>query len=111
MFEGEHYTRTTVRSFRMVGNAGPVAPSVVKDCLTSGTHRRRPVVMADWAGKLDAFLSFNERDVLTPAGQLRMDVAHKLAAEALAADADDIAQLEEMENAAKKGGKKGGEDA
>jgi hypothetical protein len=78
-------------------------------------RRRRPVTMAEWADKLDAFLSFNERDVLTHAGRLRMDVAQKLAverfeafdtkrrtAEALAADTDDIAQLEEMEKAAKR---------
>lgn len=124
MSKGEHYARTTVRNFRMVGNAGPVAPSVVKDCLTSGAHRRRPVSMAEWSDKLDAFLSFNERDVLTHAGRLRMDVAQKLAAErfeafdasrraaeALAADEADIAQLEGMEKAAKKGRKKGGGDA
>jgi hypothetical protein len=86
-------------------------------------RRRRPVSMAEWADKLDAFLSFNERDVLTHAGRLRMDVAQKLAverfevfdanrrtAEALAADEADIAQLEEMEKAAKER-KKGGDDA
>jgi hypothetical protein len=86
-------------------------------------RRRRPVSMAEWADKLDAFLSFNERDVLTHAGRLRMDVAQKLAverfevfdanrraAEALAADEVDIAQLEEMEKAAK-GQKKDGGDA
>lgn len=85
--------------------------------------RRRPVTMAEWADKLDAFLSFNERDVLTHAGRLRMDVAQKLATErfelfdtnrraaaAFAADEADIAQLEEVEKAAK-GRKKGGEDA
>lgn len=76
--------------------------------------RRRPVTMAEWADKLDAFLSFNERDVLTHAGRLRMDVAQQLAAdrfevfdanrraaEALEADETDFAQLEEMEKAAK----------
>lgn len=85
--------------------------------------RRRAVTMAQWADKLDAFLSFNERDVLTHAGKLRMDVAQKLAierfeafdknrraAEALAADEADIAQLEEMEKATKER-KKGGDDA
>ncbi|TVR11413.1 MAG: hydroxyacid dehydrogenase [Salinarimonadaceae bacterium] len=85
-------------------------------------RRRRPVAMAEWADKLDAFLSFNERDVLTHAGRLRMDVAQKLAverfevfdakrraAEALAADEADIAQLEEMEKAAKER-KKGGQE-
>lgn len=82
-------------------------------------RRRRPVSMADWADKLDAFLSFNERDVLTHAGRLRMDVAQKLAierfeefdarrrtAEALAADEADIVELEEIEKAAT-GRKKG----
>jgi len=86
-------------------------------------RRRRPVSMAEWADKLDAFLSFNERDVLTHAGRLRMDVAQKLAverfeafdanrraAEALAADEADIAQLEEMEKAAKKRKKGGGDE-
>lgn len=85
-------------------------------------RRRRPVTMAEWSDKLDAFLSFNERDVLTHAGRLRMDVAQKLAAErfeqfdanrraaeALAADEADIVQLEDMEKAAK-GLKKGGGD-
>lgn len=83
--------------------------------------RRRAVTMAEWADKLDAFLSFNERDVLTHAGRLRMDVAQKLAAErfevfaanrraaeAVAADDADIAALEELEKDAK-GRKKGGE--
>lgn len=91
-----------------------VAESVVKESLTTaadGKAYRTKVY------NLDAFLSFNERDVLTHAGRLRMDVAQKLAAErfdanrraaeALAADADDIAQLEEMEKAAR-GRKKGG---
>lgn len=86
-------------------------------------RRRRPVTMAEWADKLDAFLSFNERDVLTHAGRLRMDVAQKLAverfeafdanrraAEALAADEADIGQLEEMEKTSKKVRKKDGRD-
>lgn len=85
--------------------------------------RRRPVTMAEWSDKLDAFLSFNERDVLTHAGRLRMDVAQKLAAdrfevfdanrraaEALAAEEADIAELEEMEKVAKKGRRKGSKD-
>lgn len=80
--------------------------------------RRRAVSMAEWADKLDAFLSFNERDVLTHAGHLRMDVAQKLAserfemfdanrraAEAVASDEDDLAQLEEIEKAAQMGRK------
>jgi hypothetical protein len=78
--------------------------------------RRRAVTMAEWSDKLDAFLSFNERDVLTHAGRLRMDVAQQLAAErfevfdahrrtaeAVAADEADIATLEKMAKAARKG--------
>lgn len=84
--------------------------------------RRRAVTMAEWADKLDAFLSFNERDVLTHAGHLRMDVAQKLATErfevfdsnrrtgeALAANEDDIAHLEEIAKF-RKGHKKGCDD-
>jgi hypothetical protein len=72
--------------------------------------RRKTVTMQEWANKLDAFLSFNERDVLTHAGKLRADVAEKLAveryetydtarreAERLAADREDVAALERVE--------------
>ncbi len=65
--------------------------------------------MEQWADKLDSFLSFNERNVLTHAGKLRMDVAQKLAADryddfdakrkefdAIAADAEDIETLENL---------------
>lgn len=60
--------------------------------------------------KLDAFLQFNEHEVLTHAGKLRASVAEKLALEhydsfdaarleaaQLAADAEDIAALERAE--------------
>ena len=80
--------------------------------------RRQPMTMAEWAGKLDAFLSFNERDVLSHAGKLRMDVAQALAAdrfgefdakrkaaEALAADERDIAELQELQNRISRQGK------
>jgi len=83
--------------------------------------RRRPVTMAEWGEKLDAFLSFNERDVLTHAGRLRMEVVQKLAgerfeafdagrraAEALAADEVDIAVLEELGKVTKEGRENGG---
>ncbi len=83
--------------------------------------RRAPVTMAQWSDKLDAFLSFNDRDLLTHAGKMQMEVAQKLAAEryeafdakrrqaeALLADEEDIAALEQI---AKKieGKKDGGE--
>ena len=72
--------------------------------------RRKTTRMKDWADKLDVFLEFNERNLLTHAGRLSMEVAKKLAAEryvefdakrkkaeALAADAEDIKVLEAFE--------------
>lgn len=83
--------------------------------------RRKPVTMAAWADKLDAFLEFNDRDLLTHAGKVQMKVAQKLAAErydafdakrkeaeAIAADAEDIAVLENL--AKEMTGKKGADD-
>ena len=73
-------------------------------------QRRRTLSMRDWEDKLDAFLQFNEREVLTHAGRLRADVAEKLALERyesfdahrreaarLAADAEDLEVLENAE--------------
>jgi hypothetical protein len=78
--------------------------------------RRSAVTMATWSEKLDAFLSFNDRDVLTHAGKLRMDVAQKLADDAYAAfdsarraldaveaDAEDFRVLEALAKQAPKG--------
>jgi hypothetical protein len=75
-------------------------------------QRRRTLTMRDWEDKLDAFLQFNEREVLTHAGKLRADVAEKLALERyesfdaarreaarLAADAEDMEALENAERA------------
>lgn len=72
--------------------------------------RRRTVAMQEWGEKLDAFLTFNERDLLTHAGKVSADVAEKLAleryeafdsrrrlADRLAADADDLKALESLE--------------
>ena len=41
--------------------------------------RRRQVFMRDWRKKLDAFLKFNERDILTNAGKVTKQIASKLA--------------------------------
>lgn len=72
--------------------------------------RRKTVTMQEWADRLDAFLSFNERDVLTRAGKLRADVTERLALERyktfdvarpeaawLTPDAEDVAALEHVE--------------
>lgn len=41
--------------------------------------RQIPMKMADWIQKLDAFLQFNEYQILKDAGKVRHDVAIKLA--------------------------------
>ncbi len=41
--------------------------------------RRKPLHMRDWREKLDAFLKFNEREILQNAGKVSMEVAQKLA--------------------------------
>lgn len=40
-----------------------------------------PMKMSDWIGKLDAFLQFNEYEVLTNLGKVSADVAKHLAEE------------------------------
>jgi hypothetical protein len=44
-------------------------------------RRRNVLYMRDWREKLDAFLQFNERDILTNAGKVAKEVADKLALE------------------------------
>ena len=72
--------------------------------------RRNPMTMAQWVSRLDAFLSFNERDLLTHAGSVTAAVARALAedrfesfdaarrdAEAREADTLDLVELEALE--------------
>jgi hypothetical protein len=51
--------------------------SMYLDYAEDQARRRRPMHMADWVERLDAFLQFNERDILTHAGS----VSHELAVE------------------------------
>jgi hypothetical protein len=44
-------------------------------------RRRQVLYMRDWREKLDAFLQFNERDILTNAGKIAKEIADKLALE------------------------------
>ena len=73
-------------------------------------RKRQTVTMAQWADKLDGFLEFNEQEILTHAGKVKAEFAKKIAedryeefdnkrkkAEALAADEEDLKQLEEIE--------------
>lgn len=79
------------------------------DFAENRTRRGIPMYMKDWMERLDAFLQFNERDVLTDLGSVSAAVAKATALseyelfdqerrqdEALAADKADIAMLEEL---------------
>lgn len=80
------------------------------DYAESMALRRKTMTMQEWSDKLDAFLAFNEREVLTHAGRVSAEMAERLAlerysefevkrrdAERLAADAEDVAALERIE--------------
>ncbi len=73
-------------------------------------QKRKTITMDSWSDKLDAFLEFNDRELLTHKGSMQMKVAQKLAAEryddfddkrkktqALEADKQDIQELEALE--------------
>ena len=73
-------------------------------------QKRKTITMDSWSDKLDAFLEFNDRELLTHKGRMQMKVAQKLAAEryddfdekrkkaeAHAADEEDIKELEALE--------------
>jgi hypothetical protein len=51
-------------------------------------RQRKTVTMEQWSDKLDAFLEFNEQELLTHAGKVKAEVAKK-------ADEEDIKELEE----------------
>lgn len=73
-------------------------------------RQRKTVTMEQWSDKLDAFLKFNEQELLTHAGKVKAEVAKKIAedryeafnqkrktAEARAADEEDLRELEQLE--------------
>ncbi|MBP9743482.1 MAG: virulence RhuM family protein [Burkholderiales bacterium] len=79
-------------------------------------YKRKALTMAEWEQKLEAFLSFNERELLTHAGTIRANVAKQLAKERYdlfdkhrqnqeleQANTDDLAQLEQIAKQIKKG--------
>jgi hypothetical protein len=51
------------------------------DYAETQAERRYPVHMSEWREKLDAFLQFNEQDILNDAGHVSMEVAQRLALE------------------------------
>jgi len=81
-------------------------------------RKRQDIRMADWRQYVDNFIAFNERPLLQGAGKISHDrmqqVAHeryaefdakRRQAEALAADAEDIKELEAVEKRGREGGK------
>lgn len=85
------------------------------DYAENQAKRRKTMTMVEWERKLDAFLSFNEKDLLNHAGKISAQVAERLALERYAefdqkrqeeerqmADAEDIALLEALKKKAKK---------
>lgn len=42
-------------------------------------RRHKQIFMRDWRKKMDAFLKFNERDILKNAGKVTKEIADKLA--------------------------------
>lgn len=55
--------------------------SMYLDYAENQAARQIPMKMADWVGKLDAFLQFNEYAVLENAGKIAAEVARRLAEE------------------------------
>lgn len=77
--------------------------------------QRKTMNMAQWGEKLDAFLAFNEKDLLESAGKVSAEIAEKLAyenyeqfdirrreAEKIAADEQDLALLQNLQEITKK---------
>ncbi len=73
-------------------------------------RQRKTVTMEQWSNKLDAFLEFNEQELLTHAGKVKAEVAKKIAEDryeefdkkrkiedAKKADEEDLKELEEFE--------------
>lgn len=51
------------------------------DYAESQAKKKKPMYMKDWAQKLDAFLEFNEHDILTNAGKISAKLAEQFAKE------------------------------
>ncbi|MCW7498449.1 virulence RhuM family protein [Leptospira levettii] len=73
-------------------------------------RQRKTVTMEQWSEKLDAFLTFNEHELLSHSGKVKAEVAKQIAEdryevfdkkrkkmEAIEADREDLRELEELE--------------
>jgi hypothetical protein len=53
--------------------------SMYLDYAEEQAEKKRPMTMTDWVAKLDAFLQFNEKEVLNNPGKVSAELAKKLA--------------------------------
>ncbi len=53
--------------------------SMYLDYAEDQARRKIPMTMEDWAKKLDAFLQFNERDILNNSGKVTAEMAKTFA--------------------------------
>ena len=53
--------------------------SMYLDYAEDQARRKIPMTMEDWAKKLDAFLQFNERDILSNSGRITAEMAKAFA--------------------------------
>lgn len=79
--EGELSPEATIKQFLIVQTEGSrqVSRMMAKylDYAEDQARRRKPMYMADWVKKLDAFLAFNERDILMNAGKISQALAEE----------------------------------
>jgi hypothetical protein len=68
--------------------------SMYLDFAEDQARRKKPMYMADWVAKLDAFLQFNERNILTHAGVVSHQLAEKHAYSEFSRYDDDQRRLE-----------------
>jgi hypothetical protein len=83
-WKGAKVRRTDVTVAKNYLNAGEIGElnriiTMYLDYAEDQAQRRRVLYMRDWRDKLDAFLQFNERDVLTNAGKVSKEIADRLA--------------------------------
>jgi hypothetical protein len=85
-WRGTKVRQTDVRVAKNYLNAAEIAELnrvvvMYLDYAEDQARRHRPLYMRDWRAKLDAFLRFNERQVLESPGKVSMEVARALAVE------------------------------
>lgn len=74
---------TVAKNYLKAGEIGELNRIVTMylDYAEDQANRHHPLHMKDWREKLDAFLKFNEREILSDPGTVSMEVAHALALE------------------------------